>query len=82
MIDFIIVAVFELILLLLIVGTLREWQKSKCKRELLPILAYLLAMLSFLGSPHAGIVHPWFVGFIWIGIGVVVRMVVRRRTAS
>ncbi len=82
MIDFIIVVVFELILVLLIVGTLREWLKSKRRRELLPILAYLLAMLSFLGSPRAGALNPWLAGVIWMGIGVVVRVVVRRRQVS
>ena len=80
--DLIIVAVFELILLLLIVGTLREWQKSKRHWELLPILAYVFAMLSFLGRYREGVLHPWIAGLIWVGVGVVTRVVVRRKPAA
>ena len=80
--DFIITAFFELMLLLVIVGTFREWQKSKRNWELLPILAYVFAMLSFLGRYREGALHPWIAGLIWIGVGIVIRIVVRRKPAA
>ena len=79
MFDLVIVGVFELISILIIVGTIREWWKSRRSRELLPIAAYLLAMVSFLGSPANGAIPPFLAGVVWIVIGVIVRSIVRRR---
>jgi hypothetical protein len=82
MVDFIITIFFELMVLLAIVSTFREWQKSKRNRELLPILAYVFAMLSFLGPYREEALHPWIAGLIWVGVGLVIRIVVRRKTAT
>ena len=79
MIETIIVIVFELLLLLVIAGTLREWWKSKRHVELLPIVAYVLAMCSFAGPFREGVMHPWIVGFVWLAVGLVVRVIVRGR---
>ncbi|RME55875.1 hypothetical protein D6779_11690 [Candidatus Parcubacteria bacterium] len=80
--DLIITAFFELMVLLAIVGTFREWQKSKRNWELLPILAYVFAMLSFLGPYREEALHPWFAGLIWVGVGIVIRRVVRRKPTT
>lgn len=82
MFDAIVIVVFELLLTLLIIGTLREWWASKRDRELLPIFAYGVSMLSFVAPRDVVPMHPWEVGFIWLLLGVVLRVLVRRKSES
>ena len=79
MFDTVITVVFELLLFLLIMGTLYEWWKSKRHVELLPIVLYVLAMCSFAEPFVESVLHPWIAGLTWLGIGLCVRVVIRRR---
>ncbi|MBN1316468.1 MAG: hypothetical protein JXA42_13415 [Anaerolineales bacterium] len=78
MFDLIIIIVFEFLLALLVAGTLYEWWVSKRHRALFPILAFGFSMLAFITPPDAASMHPWTVGFIWLLIGVILRVLVRQ----
>ena len=76
MVDLTITIVFELLLLLVIVGTFLEWRKRERPILLLPIPAYVLGMASFLCPVVEGLSHPWLGGFLWLAVGVAGRVVV------
>ena len=80
MIDQIINIVYGLLMVLLIVGTVQEWRKTKRHVQLLPIVAYVLSLLAFVGPIRAGVMSPWIAAFAWLAVGLVVRVMVRRRS--
>ena len=57
--DFLLIAVFELLALVLSAAAVRDWRTTKRKRELLPVAAYVVALLARrlpLRRPHRA--HP------------------------
>jgi uncharacterized membrane protein HdeD (DUF308 family) len=78
MIDLAINIVFVVLMLMIIIGTILEWRKTKRNLLLLPIVAYILGLFIFIGPFESAFIHPWIAGFAWLAIGLVVRVVVRR----
>ena len=80
MIDLVVLVLFEGLLLVVILGTLREWRATRWDRWLLPVPALVLSVVSC-ALPYEGddlTRHPWFLGAIWLLVGLVLRAGVRR----
>jgi hypothetical protein len=83
MIDLAVMVLFEVLLLVVIVGTVREWRATGWDRWLLPVPAFVLAMISC-ALPYSGddlARHPWLLGAAWLVVGLVLRAFVQRRYA-
>jgi hypothetical protein len=83
MIEVAVLVVFELLLLVVVLGTLREWRATRWERWLLPLPAFVLSMASC-ALPYEGddlTRLPWLLGAIWLLAGLVLRAGVRRTYA-
>ena len=84
MIDLVVLVLFEGLLLVVILGTLREWRATRWDRWLLPVPALVLSVVSC-ALPYEGddlTWHPWLLGSVWLLVGLALRAGVRRTYAK
>jgi len=70
---------YVLLMLLVTVGTVAEWRRSRRHLQLLPIAAYGLSALTFIGPLREGQLHPWLAAFAWLAVGILIRVIAKRQ---